>query len=154
MSSTEAPFRATLPVEIMGHKILLTAGGDTFSDYQIRWAELAEGAPTLFESFQLIIAALNAQPIAAPQAQQPAPPPAVAAGNGGWNAAPATPPAAPAAFQSAATPSCAHGPRNAVAKVGAKGPWKAWMCSAPQGAQKCDPIWIQKNTPEWNNFPG
>lgn len=154
MSSTEAPFRATLPIEIMGHRVLLTAGGDNISDYQMRWAELAEGAPTLIESFTMIIAALNAAPLT----QQPIPPPAAAVDVGGWDVAPqaqqAAPSAAPpTAFQSAVVPVCAHGSRNAVAKVGAKGPWKAWMCNSPQGAQKCDPIWIQKNSPEWSSFP-
>lgn len=155
MSSTEAPFRATLPIELMGHKILLTAGGDTFSDYQLRWAELAEGAPTLIESFQLIIAALNAAPLTQQQVGTPPPAPAAVVSDGGWaTPAPAPQAAPPSAFSAAVAPVCAHGPRNAVSKVGAKGPWKAWMCNAPQGAQKCDPQWVQKNSPEWNTFPG
>ena len=156
MSSTESPFRATLPVDIAGHRILITAGGDTFSDYSLRWAEIAEGAGTLIESFSLIIGAINAQPLASP-VSQPTQPPAWAAAGGGWDAAPpaAVPPAAaPAAFQSAAVPVCAHGGRNPVSKVGAKGPWKAWMCNAPQGGAKCAPIWAQRGTPDWDSFPG
>lgn len=155
MSSTEAPFRATLPIEIMGHKVLLTAGGDTVSDFTLRWAEMAENAGNLLESFSLTVAAVNATPLTQ---QQAAPPPAPAAvPDGGWNVAPQpAPPAAaapPAAFQSAVAPACAHGARNPVSKVGAKGPWKAWMCNAPQGGAKCDPIWVQRNSPEWNSFP-
>jgi len=152
MSSTEAPFRATLPVEIAGHKILLTAGGDTVGEYTLRWAELAEAAPNLVESFSLIIGAINAQPLT--QSQQYTPPP-VAADGGGWNVAPQTsaPVAPPATFQSATAPVCAHGPRNPVSKVGAKGPWKAWMCNVPQGGTKCEPVWIKRGTPEWDNFP-
>lgn len=153
MSSTEAPFRATLPVEIMGHKVLLTAGGDTFSDYQLRWAELAEGAPTLFESFHLVIAALNTASMTQPQAATP-PAPAAVASDGGWaTPAPIPQAAPPTAFSAAVAPVCAHGPRNPVSKVGAKGPWKAWMCNAPQGGAKCDPQWIKRGSPEWDTFP-
>ena len=153
MSSSEAPFRATLNVEVMGHKILLTAGGDTFSEYQMRWAELADGAPTLIDFFSTVIAASNAAVLTQ---QQTAPPPAPAAvgSDGGWHASAPTPQAAPPqAFSAAVAPVCAHGPRNPVSKVGAKGPWKAWMCNAPQGGAKCDPQWVQKNSPEWNSFP-
>lgn len=155
MTSTEAPFRATLPVEIGGHKILLTAGGDSFSEYSIRWAEIAENAGSLIESFNIIIAAINAAPLT----QHAAPPPAAAVSDGGWGqppavAAPIPQAAPPSAFSAAVAPVCAHGPRNAVSKVGAKGPWKAYMCNAPRDAVKCDPIWIQRNTPEWDSFPG
>lgn len=153
MSSTEAPFRATLPIDIMGHKVLLTAGGDTFSEYQIRWAELAEGAPTLIESFQMIVAAVNAVSLTQPQAAPP-PAPAAVVSDGGWAASAPTPQAAPpTAFSAAVAPICAHGPRNPVSKVGAKGPWKAWMCNAPQGGAKCDPQWVKRGTPEWDTFP-
>lgn len=153
MSSTEAPFRATLPIDIMGHKVLLTAGGDTFSEYQIRWAELAEGAPTLIESFQMIVAAVNAASLTQPQAAPP-PAPAAVVSDGGWATSAPTPQAAPpTAFSAAVAPICAHGPRNPVSKVGAKGPWKAWMCNAPQGGAKCDPQWVKRGTPEWDTFP-
>ena len=57
------------------------------------------------------------------------------------------------AVLSAVAPACAHGARNPVSKVGAKGPWKAWMCNAPQGGAKCDPVWIKRGTPEWDTFP-
>lgn len=59
-------------------------------------------------------------------------------------------PPADAAFP----PSCQHGPRNPVSKVGSKGPWKAWMC--PQDKRtgpQCDPIWVQRGTAEWSSFP-
>lgn len=153
MSSTEAPFRATLPIELMGHKILITAGGDTWAEYNFRWAELAEGIGTLLESFELIVAAVNAASLTQPQA---APPPASAAApsGGGWaTPAPAPQAAPPQAFSAAVAPICAHGPRNPVSKVGAKGPWKAWMCNAPQGGAKCDPQWVQRGTSEWDSFP-
>jgi hypothetical protein len=41
-------------------------------------------------------------------------------------------------------PTCKHG--NMVFRNGtsARGPWKAWMCSAPKGAlDKCDPIFLR-----------
>lgn len=39
-------------------------------------------------------------------------------------------------------PVCKHGPMNYREGVGAKGPWKGFMCSAPKGAaDKCDTIW-------------
>lgn len=65
-----------------------------------------------------------------------------------------TPAPTPApSFQAATVPSCQHGPRTPRGGVGAKGPWKAWFCSAPKGAGQCDAMWVQKNTPEWSNFP-
>jgi hypothetical protein len=149
MSSTEAPFRATMPVDINGHRILLTAGGDTVFELVLRWAEIAENFQELHGSWTLISGAVAAQPLTQASQAQPMPP-VQPANSGAWNAA--APP--PAAFQAAATPVCAHGPRNAVSKVGAKGPWKAWMCNAPQGGAKCEPIWVKQNTPEWNTFPG
>lgn len=39
---------------------------------------------------------------------------------------------------------CRHGAMQYKEGVSAKGPWKAWMCSAPKGApDKCDAIWIR-----------
>ena len=149
MSSTEAPFSANTRINVMGHDVQFTVRADTAFDFQLRWAELAEGMANLTESVQMTVAASNAAPLTQPVAPPPQP---AAVNDGGWGQpVPQTP---PAAFSAAVIPSCAHGPRNAVAKVGAKGPWKAFMCSAPQGAQKCDPIWVQRDTPEWNSFPG
>jgi len=152
MSSTEAPFSANMRVRIADHDVQLTVRGETAADFNIRWADLAENIQHFTDSVALTVAAVNATPMTQ---QQAAPPPAPAAvADGGWNVAQPTPPAAPpAAFQSAVAPACAHGARNPVSKVGAKGPWKAWMCNAPQGSQKCDPIWVQRNSPEWNSFP-
>lgn len=152
MSSTEAPFSANTRINVMGHDVQFTVRADNASEFQLRWAELAEGMALLTESVQLTIAASNAAPLTQPVATPPQP----AVGNGGWAqpAQPAPQASPPAAFSAAVVPSCAHGPRNAVSKVGQKGPWKAFMCSAPQGAQKCDPIWVQRNSPEWDSFPG
>lgn len=61
---------------------------------------------------------------------------------------PATPSAAPAAAPASNvhanpntnSPVCAHGEMVYKTGTGAKGPWKAWMCTAPKG-QTCTPIW-------------
>jgi hypothetical protein len=52
------------------------------------------------------------------------------------------PPAAPAAGGN----TCRHGAMQYKEGVGAKGPWKGWMCSSPKGtpiAEKCPTIWIR-----------
>jgi hypothetical protein len=153
MSSTEAPFSANMRVRIADHDVQLTVRGNSASEFQMHWAEIAENMGTFVESVTLTVAASNASTL---YQQQAAPPPAPAAPDGGWNVAPQVAPqpaGPPAAFQSAVAPACAHGARNPVSKVGAKGPWKAWMCNAPQGGAKCDPVWIKRGTPEWDTFP-
>lgn len=41
------------------------------------------------------------------------------------------------------SPTCKHGAMTYKTGVGAKGPWKGWMCNAPKGsADKCNPIWL------------
>jgi hypothetical protein len=43
-----------------------------------------------------------------------------------------------------APPPCPHGPWQWKTGVGAKGPWKAWMCPAPKGTPgQCEPKWIR-----------
>lgn len=152
MSSTEAPFSANMRVRIADHDVQLTVRGDSASDFHMHWAELAESMPTLIESIHLSVAASNAASLTAPQGAPP-PAPAAAPSGGGWATPQPAPQATPPAFSAAVAPVCAHGPRNPVSKVGAKGPWKAWMCNAPQGAAKCDPQWVDKRSPEWNTFP-
>jgi hypothetical protein len=155
MSSTEAPFSANMRVRIADHDVQLTVRGNSASEFQMHWAEIAENMGTFVESVTLTVAASNASTLNQQQAATPPAPAAVP--DGGWNVAPQpAPPAAaapPAAFQSAVAPACAHGARNPVSKVGAKGPWKAWMCNAPQGGAKCDPVWIKRGSPEWDTFP-
>jgi hypothetical protein len=59
-----------------------------------------------------------------------------------FNATPVVPPA-PVVTEGQA-PTCKHG--NMVHRTGtsARGPWRAWMCSAPKGAtDKCDPIFLR-----------
>ena len=39
---------------------------------------------------------------------------------------------------------CKHGQMSFREGVGAKGPWKGYMCAAPKGAaDKCETIWIR-----------
>jgi len=41
-------------------------------------------------------------------------------------------------------PTCKHGNMTFRTGTSARGPWKAWMCSAPKGAaDKCDPIFLR-----------
>jgi len=68
--------------------------------------------------------------------------PTVASVAESFNATPVAPPAPVVTEGQAAT--CKHG--NMVFRNGtsARGPWKAWMCSAPKGAlDKCDPIFLR-----------
>ena len=56
-----------------------------------------------------------------------------------YNAAPAA--SAPAV---AGSNSCRHGAMSYREGVGAKGPWKGYMCAAPKGAtDKCATIWVK-----------
>ena len=51
-------------------------------------------------------------------------------------------PAAPAVDGS--TPACKHGAMVFKEGVSQRGPWRAWMCSAPKGApDKCEPNFIR-----------
>lgn len=58
----------------------------------------------------------------------------------------ATPVAAPAQQQvvEGQAPTCKHGNMTYRTGTSARGPWRAWMCSAPKGASdKCDPIFLR-----------
>ena len=57
----------------------------------------------------------------------------------------ATPVAAPApVVTEGQAPTCKHGNMAFRTGTSARGPWKAWMCSAPKGAvDKCDPIFLR-----------
>ena len=52
-------------------------------------------------------------------------------------------PAQPAVVEGQA-PTCKHGNMTYRTGTSARGPWRAWMCSAPKGAaDKCDPIFLR-----------
>lgn len=131
------------------HKITVKVGdalrtiqADTHDEFV---EQLALAHDSLQACYDLLVAARAVGAVA----QTPAPVQAEA------TAAPAAAPnAAPAAFTGATVPQCQHGPKTAKAGASAKGPWKAWMCTAPKGdPTQCAPQWIQRGTPEWNNFP-
>jgi len=78
-------------------------------------AELA-GGPTIETAVSNIQAQFNTTPVAAPS-------PVVTEGQ---------------------TPTCKHGNMTYRTGTSARGPWRAWMCSAPKGAaDKCDPIFLR-----------
>ena len=59
------------------------------------------------------------------------------------SAAPVAAPA-PAAQAVGSANFCNHGPMTYREGVGAKGPWKGYMCAAPKGAtDKCQTIWVR-----------
>lgn len=52
--------------------------------------------------------------------------------------------------QQSVGPVCKHGPMQHKSGQGAKGPWQAYMCSAPRNApDKCDPNWLRKGEAGW-----
>lgn len=60
--------------------------------------------------------------------------------------------AAPAVAVTA--PTCQHGVKVAKKGNGARGEWKGWMCPAQKtDPTQCQPLWVAKNTAEWNTFP-
>ena len=71
-----------------------------------------------------------------------APAPTVASVAESFNATPVAAPA-PVVTEGQA-PTCKHGNMTFRTGTSARGPWKAWMCSAPKGAvDKCDPIFLR-----------
>ena len=71
-----------------------------------------------------------------------APAPTVASVAESFNATPVAVPA-PVVTEGQA-PTCKHGNMTYRTGTSARGPWRAWMCSAPKGAaDKCDPIFLR-----------
>ena len=72
-----------------------------------------------------------------------APAPTVASVAQQFNATPVAAPAQPQVVEGQA-PTCSHGNMTYRTGTSARGPWKAWMCSAPKGAaDKCDAIFLR-----------
>ena len=73
-----------------------------------------------------------------------APAPTVASVAESFGATPVTTtPAQPQVVEGQA-PTCSHGNMTYRTGTSARGPWRAWMCSAPKGAaDKCDPIFLR-----------
>ena len=127
---------------------LRTIQGYSIEEYREARQELIDELAGDLEAVQLAKAVGNAAPLApfheaAPSAPAPVaatPPPAQ-----GFDANP---------FASATVPNCAHGPMTARSGSSAKGPWKAWMCPTPKGTPgQCAPNFLNRGTPEFNNFP-
>jgi len=123
---------------------LRTIQADTHEEF-VEQLELAHGS--LQQCYDLMVAARAVGNVA--QAPAPAPVQAEAVAQPASAA-----PAAPAAFTDATVPQCPHGPMTARSGSGAKGPWKAWFCPTPKGTpDQCKPQFLNRSTPEWNNFP-
>ena len=135
--STEPMHKITVKVG----DALRTVQADTHEEFV---EQLALAHESLQQCYDLVVAAKAVGHLA-----EPAPVQATA------TAAPAAAPsAAPAAFANATVPQCQHGAKTAKSGSSGKGPWKAWMCPAKKGdPTQCSPDWIQRGTPEWNNFP-
>ena len=115
---------------------LRTVQADTHEEF-VEQLELAHGS--LQACYDLMIAARAVGAVVGETVQATA------------TAAPTT---APAAFTNASVPQCQHGAKTPKTGSSGKGPWKAWMCPAPKNdPSQCKPEWIQRGTPEWNNFP-
>jgi len=72
-----------------------------------------------------------------------APAPTVASVAESFNATSVAAPAQPQVVEGQA-PTCSHGNMTYRTGTSARGPWRAWMCSAPKGAvDKCDPIFLR-----------
>lgn len=115
---------------------LRTIQADTHDEFV---AELEKAHDDLQACYDLLIAARAVGNIAAPV-------------QAAATVAPA--PAAPASFTSAASQRCSHGEMTPRTGSGAKGPWRGWFCPTPKGTpDQCKAIFINRGTPEWNNFP-
>ncbi len=69
--------------------------------------------------------------------------PTVASVADSFNATPVSAPGQQQVVEGQA-PTCKHGNMTYRTGTSARGPWRAWMCSAPKGAvDKCDPIFLR-----------
>jgi hypothetical protein len=128
---------------------LRTIQGYTMEEYREARAELMDDLAQDLEAVQM---AKNIGNVAGLQVAVAAPTvvsaPTAAAPPAWEEPAPAAP------FQSATVPNCAHGPMTARSGTSAKGPWKAWMCPTAKGTPgQCSPNFLNRGTPEFNNFP-
>jgi len=123
---------------------LRTIQADTHEEF-VEQLEVAHGS--LQQCYDLMVAARAVGNVA----QTPAPAPVQAEAVA--QPVPAAP-AAPAAFTDATVPQCPHGAMTPRSGSGAKGPWKGWFCPTPKGTpDQCKPQFLNRSTPEWNNFP-
>jgi hypothetical protein len=123
---------------------LINAKGDSEESFRMSVAVIHDHIQEILEVEQKIAAAGNVVASGMTGATPPPPPPPSSDSFGG-------------SFTDAAVPSCKHGPRVPISKVGTDGkPYKGWFCSAPKDtpkADKCKNNYATQGTPEWNNFP-
>lgn len=144
MTNTEPRHKMTVKIA----DALRTIQGYTMDEYRAARDELIDDLAKDLEAVQLAKAVGNAAPIAQ---GGPAVVAATATAAPAWGETPAAP---SAVFTQATVPSCQHGSRTPKSGSGAKGPWKGWMCPAPKGdPTQCQPQWVTRGTPEFNNFP-
>lgn len=142
-------------VKIAGQH-LFTIRGDDWASFATNVDTVLDHADLVAEKLTTLAALGNAAPLVNVDTTPP-PQPAAAAAPGWGTPPPAQQQAAPPAFAQASVPSCSHGPRIARSGSSAKGPWKSWFCSAPQGTprdQQCAAIFVdKKDAAAWNNHP-
>jgi hypothetical protein len=124
---------------------LRTIQGYSMEEYKEARQELIDDLAGDLEAIQLAKAIGAAAPLAPFHEAAPPRPAAVAPPTPGFDDNP---------FSSATVPNCAHGPMTARSGASAKGPWKAWMCPTAKGTPgQCAPNFLNRGTPEFNNFP-
>lgn len=132
-----------------GHLLNLYAGGIEELNYLT--VQATEGE--FISNATALGALLNGASVVAGTPTPAAPPapaygaPAAPAGPpqpAGWNPGPPGVPGPPRPAPSAGpqAPTCPHGTRKFISKVGPKGPWAAYMCpAAKEDPSKCEPLW-------------
>jgi hypothetical protein len=152
---TEARYSFTAKVGPKGD--LFTVRGDSIQEFGSNLEAVADHAQLVAEALAAVQAIGESTPLVnvdVPVVQTNVAPPAPPAAPG-WGAAPAAAPSAPpAAFAAASVPSCQHGPRTPRSGQSAKGPWKSWFCPTAKGTPgQCEPIFLDRKSPEWDAFP-
>lgn len=143
--STESAFSANMRIRVADHDVQVTVRGDSQSEFNLHWAELAENMQTFVESVNLVAGAGNAAPLVANSAPPnpwvtPTPPAPAAPAADPWASTPVAPTPAP---QDA--PLCDHGqPRKFVPAGTSKKtgqPYQAfWACQHPDRNQQCKTV--------------
>lgn len=138
--STESAFSANMRIRVADHDVQVTVRGDSQSEFNLHWAELAENIQPLIESVNLVVGAGNAAPLVKGGQDNPWDTAPAAPAADPWASTPVAPPSAAAVPQEA--PLCDHGqPRKFVPagiskKTGA--PYQAfWACNHPDRTQQC-----------------
>jgi len=118
---------------------LINAKGDSEESFRMSVAVVHDRIPEILEVEQKIAAAGNVVASGMTGATPPPPPPPSGDSFGG-------------SFANAAAPLSSDG-QQMVPKTGnsAKGPWKGWFDARGKGYDQ--PKFMNRGTPEWDNFP-